>query len=97
MSQRTSLAPSLWRHLRDLLLETGHLEAIDFNPSYLDYSPAEARARLLRGDPSWETMVPAAVAETGDSVQVTWSITVERPDADKPCVVAEWIVRYYPA
>jgi len=56
--------PPLWRHLRDLLLETGHLQAIDdFSPSYLDYSPGEALARLQRGDPSWETMVPAAVAE----------------------------------
>lgn len=56
-------APSLWRHLRDLLLETGHLEAIeDFNPSYLTCSPAEVLDRLRRGDPSWEAMVPAPVA-----------------------------------
>jgi hypothetical protein len=56
--------PPLWRHLRDLLLETGHLEAIDdFSPSYLDYSPAEVLARLRRGDRSWEAMVPASVAE----------------------------------
>jgi hypothetical protein len=56
--------PALWRHLRDLLLETGHLQAIDeFNPSYLDYSPPEVLARLRRGDPSWEAMVPAPVAE----------------------------------
>jgi hypothetical protein len=55
--------PSLWRHLRDLLLETGHLEALDPNPSYLDYSPAEVLARLRRGDPSWEAMVPAPVAD----------------------------------
>jgi hypothetical protein len=56
--------PPLWRHLRDLLLETGHLEAIDeFTPSYLDYSPGEVLARLRRGDPSWEAMVPAPVAE----------------------------------
>jgi hypothetical protein len=56
--------PALWGHLRDLLLETGHLQAIDdFNPRYLDYSPAEVLARLQRGDPSWEAMVPAPVAE----------------------------------
>jgi hypothetical protein len=57
-------APSLWRHMRALLLETGHLEAIeDFSPTYLDYSPADVLARLRRGDPSWEAMVPAPVAE----------------------------------
>jgi hypothetical protein len=55
--------PSLWRHLRDLLLETGHLEALDPNQSYLDYSPAEVLGRLRRGDPSWEAMVPAPVAD----------------------------------
>jgi len=56
--------PSLWRHLRDLLLESGRLEPIDnFTPSYLDYSPAEVLARLRRGDSSWEAMVPAPVAE----------------------------------
>jgi hypothetical protein len=55
--------PSIWRHLRDLLLETGRLENLEFNPSYLDYSPAEVLTRLRRGDPSWEAMVPAPVAE----------------------------------
>jgi acyl dehydratase len=38
---------------------------------------------------------PAAVAETGGSVQVTWDITVEREGADTPCCVAQWLVRYY--
>jgi hypothetical protein len=61
---RDGAVPSLWQHLRDLLLESGHLEAIDdFDPSYLDYSPAEVLGRLRRGDPSWEGMVPAPVAE----------------------------------
>jgi hypothetical protein len=56
--------PPLWRHLRDLLLETGHLEAVDdFDPACLDCSPAEVLARLRRGDRSWEAMVPAPVAE----------------------------------
>jgi hypothetical protein len=68
--------PPLWRHLRDLLLETGHLEAIeDFNPSYLEYSPAEVLARLRRGDPSWETMVPAPVAEAIRTKQLFGYVT----------------------
>jgi acyl dehydratase len=40
--------------------------------------------------------VPAAMSVEGDSVQVTWRVTIEREHADKPCCVAEWIVRYYP-
>jgi acyl dehydratase len=39
---------------------------------------------------------PTAVEDAKDSVQVTWSATVEREHGEKPCCVAEWIVRYYP-
>ena len=27
--------------------------------------------------------------------QATWNVTVEREGGDKPCMVAEWLVRYY--
>lgn len=27
--------------------------------------------------------------------QVTWNATVEREGSEKPCLVAEWLVRYY--
>jgi acyl dehydratase len=44
---------------------------------------------------------PVAVSdgrpESGKSVDVTWSVTIEREHGDKPCCVAEWIVRYYPS
>jgi acyl dehydratase len=33
----------------------------------------------------------------GNARQVTWKIVVEREGAEKPCLVAEWIVRYYAA
>ena len=36
------------------------------------------------------------VDDIGDSTQATWNITIEREGGDKPAVVAEWIVRYYP-
>ena len=38
----------------------------------------------------------ATVDEMGDSIQATWGVTIEREGGDKPAVVAEWIVRYYP-
>jgi acyl dehydratase len=38
----------------------------------------------------------AAVDDKGDSIQATWGVTIEREGGDKPAVVAEWIVRYYP-
>ena len=50
--------------------------------------PAGARVRAR--------VVLANADEAGDAVQVTWHITIEREGADKPCVVADWLVRYYP-
>ncbi len=38
----------------------------------------------------------AAIDDKGDSIQATWGVTIERDGGDKPAVVAEWIVRYYP-
>lgn len=37
----------------------------------------------------------AALKEIKGGTQVTWSVTVEREGGDKPCCVAEWLVRYY--
>ena len=53
-------------------------------------SPVPAGSRI-RG-----RFVPTAVDEGSDHVQVTWRVTVEREQAEKPCCVAEWLVRYYP-
>jgi acyl dehydratase len=38
---------------------------------------------------------PVAADEAGGGIQVAWSVTVEREHGDKPCCVAEWLVRYY--
>jgi len=36
-----------------------------------------------------------ALEEIKGGVQATWAVTVEREGGDKPCCVAEWLVRYY--
>jgi len=36
------------------------------------------------------------IDDLADSTQVTWNVTIEREGGDKPCMVAEWVVRYYP-
>jgi acyl dehydratase len=41
--------------------------------------------------------VLALVDERDDSVQATWTITIEREGEEKPACVAEWLVRYYGA
>jgi acyl dehydratase len=48
-------------------------------------SGSRIRARVALGN----------VDDIGDSRQATWNITVEREGGEKPCVIAEWIVRYY--
>jgi acyl dehydratase len=53
-------------------------------------SPVPAGSRI-RG-----RFVPIAVSAGDESVQVTWRVTIEREHAERPCCVAEWIVRYYP-
>jgi len=35
------------------------------------------------------------VEEIKGGVQATWKVTVEREGSEKPCCVAEWLVRYY--
>jgi acyl dehydratase len=56
--------------------------------------PAGARVRA-RITP---TVVDAPVVDGGEEyVQVTWGIVLELESAPRPCAVADWIVRYYPA
>ena len=38
---------------------------------------------------------PVAVEEADGGAKVTWAVTFEREGGEKPCCVAEWIVRYY--
>jgi len=37
-----------------------------------------------------------ACKELPDSIEVTFQVTIESDQSDKPSCVAEWIVRYYP-
>ncbi|HEX8089001.1 MAG TPA: MaoC family dehydratase [Blastocatellia bacterium] len=36
-----------------------------------------------------------AVEEVAGGIQITWAVTVEAEGAQKPSLVAEWLVRYY--
>ena len=37
----------------------------------------------------------AEAEEIEGGVQVTWKVTVEREGGEKPCCVAQWLVRYF--
>jgi hypothetical protein len=57
------LAPP-WHHLRALLLEIGRIVPIEpYDESLLTIRTPDVLARIQRGDPSWEAMVPGQVAE----------------------------------
>jgi acyl dehydratase len=50
--------------------------------------PADARVRAR--------VTPISVDVVGGGAsQVVWNVMVEREGHEKPCVVAEWLVRYY--
>jgi len=54
-----------WRHLRDFLLETGHLVPIRrYDERLLSIFTKDVLARIQSGDAAWETMVPPVVAQT---------------------------------
>ncbi len=60
----TDVPPPPWHHLRALLREIGRVEPIrEFDESYLSIRTPDVLARIRGGDPAWEEMVPAAVAE----------------------------------
>lgn len=53
-------------------------------------SPVPAGARIRA------RITLAAIADAAEATQATWGVTVERDGGEKPCLVAEWLVRYYP-
>jgi acyl dehydratase len=38
----------------------------------------------------------AEIEDVQSGVQAVWKVAVEREGSEKPCCVAEWLVRYYP-
>ena len=54
-------------------------------------APVPAGARI-RG-----RFVLGGIETRDEGIQATWGVRVEREGGEKPCLVAEWIVRYYPA
>jgi acyl dehydratase len=81
------------------LLSSLMRNAISFSGQRMAINYGLNRVRFIAAVPSGSRIrariSPTAVADTGDSAQVTWSATVEREGGEKPCCVAEWVVRYY--
>jgi acyl dehydratase len=75
-------------------------EAIDFNGLRMAINYGLNRVRFVAPVPTGSRVrarfTPSSIDDAADSVQVMWQVTIEREHGDRPCCVAEWIVRYYP-
>jgi acyl dehydratase len=77
--------------LRDAVEFNGLRMAINYGLNRLRFvAPVPAGSRVRA------RFTPASVDDEKGSIQVTWQVTVERERSDKPVLVADWLVRYYP-
>ena len=85
------LTLSLLSELGKLALSVGGVSmGINYGLNRVRFvSPVPSGARI-RG-----RFMLTALEEIKGGVQATWNVTVERDGGDKPCCVAEWLVRYY--
>ncbi|HUC73872.1 MAG TPA: MaoC family dehydratase [Vicinamibacterales bacterium] len=84
-----SLASSL---IRSALQFDGARMAINYGLNRVRFMAPVPSGSRVRG-----RFALASVEETGGAVQAIWQVTIEREGIEKPCCVAEWLVRYYPA
>jgi len=78
--------------IRDAMTFPGLRMAINYGMNRMRFvAPVPAGSRIRA------RFMPVSVEDASGSVQVTWQVTIDREHSDKPCCVAEWIVRYYPA
>jgi len=77
--------------IRDAMTFHGLRMAINYGMNRMRFvAPVPAGSKIRA------RFAPVSVEDASGSVQVAWQVTIEREHSDKPCCVAEWIVRYYP-
>jgi len=77
--------------VRDTVTVDGVRMALNYGLNRVRFvSPVPSGSRIRA------RVVLAKIDDMVDSIQAIWNFTIERDGGDKPAVVAEWIVRYYP-
>lgn len=76
--------------LRRTLTVNGSRMTINYGLNRVRFvSPVPAGARIRA------RVTLSAITAVEGGWQAAWSVTVEREHGDKPCLVAEWLVRYH--
>ena len=76
--------------MRDAVTVNGPVMTLNYGLNRVRFvSPVPSGSRIRA------RVALAGIDDKGDSIQATWSVTIERDGAAKPAVVAEWIARYY--
>ncbi|HZR24610.1 MAG TPA: MaoC family dehydratase [Vicinamibacterales bacterium] len=78
--------------LRDSIAFTGLRMAINYGSNRVRFASPVPTGSRIRG-----RFTLASIEDVADGIQAAWQVTVEREGSPKPCLVAEWLVRYYPA
>lgn len=80
----------LSRFMREALEVGGLRMAVNYGLNRVRFpSPVRSGSRVRA------RIVLKSVRELSDAVEATYSATIESERSEKPCCVAEWLVRYY--
>jgi acyl dehydratase len=80
----------LSRFLREAIQIGGLRMAINYGLNRVRFPSAVRAGAGIRA-----RIVLQSMRDVGDATEVTYLITIESQRAEKPCCVAEWVVRYY--
>jgi acyl dehydratase len=76
--------------LRNIITVDGLRMAVNYGCDRVRFvSPVPSGSRIRA------RLVLSAAENKGDGVQVTWDVTIERENHDKPAAVVSWLVRYF--
>jgi acyl dehydratase len=78
------------KFLKDTIQISGLRMAINYGLNRVRFPSA-----VLAGAGIRARIVLQSMRDVGDSTEVIYLITIESQRAEKPCCVAEWVVRYY--
>ena len=78
--------------MRNAISIGGLRMAINYGANRVRFVSAVPAGSKVRARIALHSLTPV----DGGAQQATWNITVEREGSSKPCLVAEWLVRYYP-